>query len=440
MKITVFGETMNLPYENIAYIDPLTQAWNRRIVYEALQTLIPRLGVKYQSRDKRESLAIAMTDLDGFKAVNDLYGHASGDAVLVEFVQRMRSNLREDDILIRYGGDEFLALLKIRPEAADSVISRILENVQKLPVQIRTLDGKTSKIYIKVSMGVCITPFNMITSQKVLDNMLVEADRLMYRTKFSIGPGFSIAFFGNGKFSESTPKEQNFFGGGNVPALEVLIDILHRSDGYARTYSYKSKSTMAKIITWGTKEGKDLFSRALPSLYERLCSDPWARKLAVDLATYHDIGNISIPPKILLLPHKISTESEAWETIKSHVQNGEKILTGILTRHYEKAKSLDSNTIVEMVSHAMEHHERWDGLGYPKGKSGENISELGRLMGVLSPFVSMSLPRIYAPAKPLSVIVEELQSFADIRYDPAVCALFEAFAKTLVGCSCPSYE
>lgn len=87
----------------LAHTDPLTGALNRRGLHSGLQPLL-------QSASPRHLHAIFLIDLDGFKPVNDLYGHEVGDALLIEVVRRLRHTLRSPDLVARIGGDEFVVV------------------------------------------------------------------------------------------------------------------------------------------------------------------------------------------------------------------------------------------------------------------------------------------------------------------------------------------
>ena len=92
--------------ERLALTDALTGAWNRRF----LERFLSRAG------RRAPQLAVVLFDLDGFKAINDGYGHSTGDAALRLFVQVVRSHVRENDLLVRHGGDEWLLLLPGTPQ------------------------------------------------------------------------------------------------------------------------------------------------------------------------------------------------------------------------------------------------------------------------------------------------------------------------------------
>ena len=111
--------------EHLARVDELTQAWNRRAITACLEEEAEgatRTG---------EPICVAMFDIDHFKMVNDRYGHLVGDQVLTRFTEIAMASLRQNDRLGRYGGEEFLLVLRQTPLAAGAaVVERIREAVQ----------------------------------------------------------------------------------------------------------------------------------------------------------------------------------------------------------------------------------------------------------------------------------------------------------------------
>ena len=101
--------------------DSLTQILNHGAILDALLSEINRSNREYQS------LSLIMADLDGFKKVNDSYGHVMGDQVLIEVARRMRNCLRSYDSIGRYGGEEFLIVL---PNSDDSQALRLAERIR----------------------------------------------------------------------------------------------------------------------------------------------------------------------------------------------------------------------------------------------------------------------------------------------------------------------
>lgn len=156
--------------DRIAHHDSLTGAPNRLLLAERLERAIAR------ARRSGRMLALCYLDLDGFKDVNDHYGHAAGDKLLVEIASRLRRVLREEDTLSRLGGDEFALLFcdLDKAEDADLVIDRVLGEV-RAPV---ALDERTA-ISVSASLGVSFFP----TAAADAEALLGCADQAMYQAK-----------------------------------------------------------------------------------------------------------------------------------------------------------------------------------------------------------------------------------------------------------------
>jgi diguanylate cyclase (GGDEF)-like protein len=112
---------------NLAVLDSLTGAYNRRYAEQRLVTEIDR------AQRHHLPLTVILFDLDDFKQVNDEHGHAAGDAVLKAFSERLSKSTRGSDMAARYGGDEFLALL---PECEPGDVQYILKRLDGLRVQV----------------------------------------------------------------------------------------------------------------------------------------------------------------------------------------------------------------------------------------------------------------------------------------------------------------
>jgi len=153
----------------LAYSDPLTGLPNRAL-------LADRLGQEMRaSRRDGHGFAVLMADLDGFKAVNDTWGHGAGDTVLQLLAQRFLACTRDSDTLARLGGDEFGVLLpRLRaPEDAEHVAARLVQDARR-PVE---LDGHN--VRIGVSVGIARFPDHADS----VDALLAAADGALYRAK-----------------------------------------------------------------------------------------------------------------------------------------------------------------------------------------------------------------------------------------------------------------
>ncbi len=111
----------------LAMLDPLTGLHNRRFAQERLTAEIAR------SQRHGHSLTTMMIDLDGFKQLNDRYGHIAGDLVLKGFAERLTKATRGSDLAVRFGGDEFLVLL---PECQLGQVQRVLDRLRQLEIDL----------------------------------------------------------------------------------------------------------------------------------------------------------------------------------------------------------------------------------------------------------------------------------------------------------------
>ncbi|MBK1682644.1 EAL domain-containing protein [Rhodoferax fermentans] len=158
--------------ENLAHFDPLTHLPNRVLLADRLQQAMSQV----QRRDRL--LAVVYLDLDGFKLVNDSFGHEAGDFLLVAVADNMKHVLREGDTLARLGGDEFVAVLTDLSDAEDcsQTMQRLLAAVAR-PVQFAD-----TQLSVSASLGVTFYP----QAQAVdADQLLRQADQAMYQAKLT---------------------------------------------------------------------------------------------------------------------------------------------------------------------------------------------------------------------------------------------------------------
>lgn len=129
--------------QRVSALDPLTGVYNRRF---GRQRLTEEFGLSIRSD---EPLGLLMLDLDHFKAVNDTYGHLVGDRVLQSVVRAVRRVLRERDVLLRYGGEEFLIVL---PGAGRDDSVQIAERVRRAVAETEIIEAD-QRIPVTVSIG-----------------------------------------------------------------------------------------------------------------------------------------------------------------------------------------------------------------------------------------------------------------------------------------------
>jgi diguanylate cyclase (GGDEF)-like protein len=153
---------------HLAFHDPLTGLANRILFYDRVSHAL------LTHARNRETFAVLFIDLDGFKQINDRYGHAAGDSVLCEVAGRLRQGLRAGDTVARFGGDEFAVLVERLTDAPDA--SRAAERIVTSVRQPIDLGGPA--VTVTASVGIAMNRLG-----DSADDILREADQAMYAAK-----------------------------------------------------------------------------------------------------------------------------------------------------------------------------------------------------------------------------------------------------------------
>ncbi len=154
----------------ISHTDHLTGLYNRRYLLDILEREYPR------TTRTGSSLSFLILDIDHFKDINDKFGHQEGDTVLAQAAAVFRDHLRGYDMPVRFGGDEFVAVL---PEASLQDAMVVAERVRKALEQI-AFSGKLDKVRISASLGVAVYPSAGVNT---VEDLIREADNALYRAK-----------------------------------------------------------------------------------------------------------------------------------------------------------------------------------------------------------------------------------------------------------------
>jgi diguanylate cyclase (GGDEF)-like protein len=160
-------------YERLSHLalhDPLTGLVNRTMLVDWLDRALARLA------RHPGGLAVAFMDLDNFKDVNDAYGHACGDKVLIELASRLAAQMRPEDVVARFGGDEFVAIFGDLSDPLDAaqMMAERLHSIVTEPVRVNGED-----FHMTISIGIAVVPGPGSHS----DEVLALADAAMYSVK-----------------------------------------------------------------------------------------------------------------------------------------------------------------------------------------------------------------------------------------------------------------
>ncbi|MDF1684159.1 MAG: diguanylate cyclase [Legionellaceae bacterium] len=179
--IAVFSDISVLIEENkkklnLALTDPLTRLPNRSFLNEAFNYMTNQyIRDQHGKKESEYQIALLFIDVSKFKAINDQYGHLAGDNVLRFIASSIKSSLRDIDVAIRYGGDEFIILLnKITHNDKISHICKRIHTLLEQPLSYEDHDH-----YVKINIGVALYPEQANT----LTDMIECADEAMYHAK-----------------------------------------------------------------------------------------------------------------------------------------------------------------------------------------------------------------------------------------------------------------
>ncbi|XPV70605.1 MAG: diguanylate cyclase [Halarcobacter sp.] len=163
------AEANKAMHEHLSNTDVLTGAYNRRFLND--------FSKNYFEIVKREksTLSLLMIDIDDFKHINDQYGHNTGDKILQTLVNEIKELLRENDIIVRFGGDEFLVLLPdVNLENSKIVGNKILKKINKLQNDIEN-------IIVKFTISIGCTEY--LKNDDKIEDMVIRADKSLYYSK-----------------------------------------------------------------------------------------------------------------------------------------------------------------------------------------------------------------------------------------------------------------
>ena len=330
----ISGETAGNYFKKV-YYDILTDTYNRRYYEEYL-------------KDRKTFSYVAILDIDNFKGCNDIYGHMFGDIVLINVVKIAKEFLKGKGVIVRYGGDEFIILLRTKDE---NETIKILDNIREH--LSRYIYPKHQSVKITVSIGVTNA------SGKTAQESFEKADTNLYIAKEKR----------NIVVSDSKAKENSSIQtllkkteDKNDVFLFSLLDMLLKIK-YPDLYSHLIRvEAITNLILESPHEGCKMLTKE--------------EKEAIILAAkVHDIGKIFIPLDILNKKENL-TEQEI-STIDMHSSYGANLIQSL--PDFEKNDFY--KTIYDV---ALNHHERIDGKGSPRGL--KNISFATQLISLIDSF------------------------------------------------------
>lgn len=374
-----------LQTEQRATHDRLTGIANRETLLSRLHAEIERATRHYQP------LSVAFIDIDRFKAINDMHGHSSGDAVLRQVADLIANSIRASDLFGRYGGEEFMLIL---PETTPEQAVGLAEDLRSLvsAEALRIAGGQ--EIPVTISIGIA----GGTGSQLQLDMVVDRADAAMFAAK-SLGRNRTYLF-----------RELD----DEAPVRRAPISPHHhdRAAAIGKWASDTATQALASVLA-PQPHHRGRPSDMIASLATGLALEMGLSREEIEririASLLHDLGKIAIPDEILDKPSSL-TDGE-WQTIGQHPRIGQVIL--------EQASSL--RDAIPVVLH---HHERYNGGGYPHGLRGSEIPLGARIVAVADAYHAMIHDRPYSTAKAHEDALRELRANAGTQFDPDVVDVF----------------
>ncbi len=392
--------------------DTLTGLYNHRTFQEFLSREI------LKSENAKLPLSILIFDVNNISTINKELGHSKGDEIIKLVADKIKQNIRANDIAGRYGGDEIAVIL---PDT-NTEDAKYLAEYLTYSLSCCLVDDVGP---VKVSVGIATYPEAAMEQDKLL--ILAEQAMCISKSKgyqngiSTIVCSQDFDFWDDmalSSFASVLTKRHASIG---INFEEELVNKFTNEDHINQNHLIEMVTSLATAIDAKdeyTKDHSASVSRYAEAL-ARALNLPEKEVERIKLgAMLHDVGKIGIPENVLRKPTKLSDEE--WAIMKQHPTIGaEKVLMPNKALH----------DLIPMVKY---HHEHWDGTGYPDKLKGEEIPYTARIVSIADAFHALVSDRPYRKGLDVNKACEILKLGAGIQWEKEMVRAFLQIAPSLV--------
>ena len=350
--------------------DALTGLYNHRYFHECLKDAITDDSKKY---------FLFIADIDNFKVYNDTLGHIKGDAVLKN-ISKLSNEVITDGLIFRYGGEEFAVVITAKDtKEACNVAESLRQHISDYHFEGQELMPGHN---LTISLGIA----EKRGSNDTVSDWIERADNALYKAKFFRKNRVELYTSVFERFDHLDQIDDDE----RIISIKTLLSVINSRDRY--TYNHTDRvvhycEIYSKYVKLNEKDSKTL-------LYS---------------AYLHDIGKINVAKEILISEKKLTDQQ--WEEMKKHPYDGAEIV--------KKIKNLDG--VSEIV---VQHHEKYDGSGYPYGAKGDELHPLSRILTLADSFDAMTAKRPYQKVKTFEEAFAEIRRCKGTQFDPEIAEVF----------------
>lgn len=364
-------------YSDQRYLDPLTGAYNK---------------VYFEERKNKvyEDMGVAIFDVDNFKYILETYGHTCGELLLRAIVSETKTQLWSNNRLIKIGDDRFIVLIpNVSKLALEQRVEAIQERIRNLIIE----PYQNARFSISVGLAKC-------ENQKLIETV-IEAKK--YLDKAKTIKDTICSKWSDEKIDKIVPL-QNTEDEKTNKLLSIILSFV---------VGYRNNESAAHILH--VEQITELMINKLEKINPNYKFTNEEKKDIVIAAGLHDIGKLCIDDDILNKPGKLTPEE--FDEMKKHTTFGGQMMDS-LTLYQDEP-------LIKMVHDVcLEHHERFDGKGYPLGKMGDEIHIWSQVVGIADVYDALVSNRVYKDAYAHDKAVEMILNNECGVFNPMLLDLF----------------